>query len=92
MSNASKLPSNFTLYTDNRLSTVTFSQDGIGKIVENLNPNKAHGHNDIRIRVLKICGSSICGPLKLNFKEALSTGLFPSNWKKREHCSYPQKR
>ena len=45
MSNASKLPSKFTLYTDNRLSTVTFSQDDIGKIIQNLNPHKAHGHD-----------------------------------------------
>ena len=81
MSNASKLPSNFMLYTDNRLSTVTFSQDDIGKIIHNLNPNKVHGHN-ISIRMLKICGSSIYEPLELIFKEALSTGLFPLNWKK----------
>ena len=32
--------------------------------------------------MLKICGSSIYGPLELIFKEALSTGLFPSNWQK----------
>ena len=81
MSNASKLPSNFTLYTDNRLSTVTFSQYDFGKIIQNLNPNKAHGHDNISIRMLKICSSSIYGPLELIFKEALSTGLFPSNWK-----------
>ena len=55
-----------------------------------LNPNKAHGHNNISIRMLKICGSFIYGPLELIFKEALS--MFPSNWKKRENCYYPQKR
>ena len=82
MSNASKLPSNFTLYTDNRLSTVTFSQDDIGKIIQNLNPNKAHGHDNISIRMLKICGSSIYGPLELISKKVFSTGLFPSNWEK----------
>ena len=32
--------------------------------------------------MLKICGSSIYGPLELISKETLSTGLFPSNWKK----------
>ena len=32
--------------------------------------------------MLKICGSSIYGPLELIFKETLSTGLFPSNWEK----------
>ena len=82
MSNASKLPSNFTLYTDNWLSTVSFSQDDIGKIIQNLNPNKARGYRNISIRMLKICGSFIYGPLGLIFKEALNTGLFPSNLKK----------
>ena len=32
--------------------------------------------------MLKIYGSSIYGPQELIFKEGLSTGLFPSNWKK----------
>ena len=31
--------------------------------------------------MLQICVSSIYGPLELIFKEALNTGLFPSNWK-----------
>ena len=79
MSNASQLPSNFTLYTDNRISTVTFSQDDIGEIIQNLNPNKAHSHDNISIRMLKLCGSSTYGPLQLIFKEALCTGLIPSD-------------
>ena len=82
MSNRSKLPSSFILYTDNRLSIVTFSQDDIGKIIQNLNPNKAHGHDNISIQMLKICDSSIYGPVEFIFKEALSAGLFSSNWKK----------
>ena len=53
MSNASKLPSNFTLYTDNRLSKVIFSQDNIGKIIQNLNPNIAHRHDNISTQMLK---------------------------------------
>ena len=69
MSSASKLPSNFTLYIDNQLSTVTFSQDDIGKIIQNLNSNKAHGYDNISIRMVKICVSSIYGPLELIFKE-----------------------
>ena len=32
--------------------------------------------------MLKICGSSIYGSLELIFKEALGTGLFPSNWER----------
>ena len=59
MNNAARLPSNFTLYTNNQLSTVTFSQDDIGEIMQNLNPNKIHVHDNISIRILKLCGSSI---------------------------------
>ena len=32
--------------------------------------------------MLKICGNTICKPLDLIFKQALATGLFPSEWKK----------
>ena len=53
MNNAGKLPSNFMLYTDNRLSAVTFSQDHIGKFIQNLDLNKAHRHDNISIRMKK---------------------------------------
>ena len=32
--------------------------------------------------MLKICGDSICVPLDMIFKQALLTGVFPSEWKK----------
>ena len=32
--------------------------------------------------MLKICGDSICKPLELIFKQPLTTGVFPSEWKK----------
>ena len=82
MCDASKLPSNFTLYADNQLSAVTFWQDDIRKIIQNLNTSKAHGHDNISIWMLKICASSINRQLDLIFKEALTNGLFSSNWKK----------
>ena len=91
MSNTIMVPSNFMLYTDNGLSGVTFSQDDIGKTIQNLNADKAHGHDNINIRMLNICGSSIYGSLELIFKEVLSTGLFPSNWKKGNIVSIHKK-
>ena len=36
----------------------------------------------IGIRILKICGKSICRPLELIFSECISNGIFPSEWKK----------
>ena len=32
--------------------------------------------------MLKICGSTIYGPVELIFEEALNTGSFPSEWRK----------
>ena len=32
--------------------------------------------------MLKICGDSVCVPLERIFKQALLTGVFPSEWKK----------
>ena len=32
--------------------------------------------------MLKICVDTICKPLELSFKQALTTGVFPSEWKK----------
>ena len=68
--------------TDNRLSSVRFSQDNIAKIIQNLDPNKAHGHDSIDICMLKICGSSIYKPLEMIFKQCIETGFLPSGWKK----------
>ena len=59
-----------------------FSEDDIAKILQNLDPNKAHGHDQISIHISKICGKTICEPLESIFCEYLNTGLFPLEWKK----------
>ena len=68
--------------TNNRLSSVTFSQDDIAKIIQNLDSGKAHGHDNTSIRMLKICGSAIYKPLAIVFKWCVGTGIFPSELKK----------
>ena len=44
-----------TKKTHESLSTIDFSTDDILKIIRNLDPNKAHGHDMISIRMIKIC-------------------------------------
>ena len=51
ISNRCKLPSYIKYLTDNRLSFVSFSHDKISKVIQNLNPNKAHCHDNISIQV-----------------------------------------
>ena len=80
-SNGSNLP-NFTFKTDKRIRDVVFTQEDISKIKKSLNPNKAHGHDEISIRMIQLCGNSIILPLKIIFENALKTGCFPDSWKK----------
>ena len=89
--NANKLSSNFTLCTNNRLSTVNLPLKDIGKIIQNLNPNKVPENENINICMLKIFVSSIYVPLELIFNKALSTGLFPSDQKKENFVPIHQK-
>ena len=69
--NHSSLTADFNYITDNRLSTVTFSAKDIGKIIPNLDSNKAHEHDNTSIRMLKICSDSICVTLQMIFLSKL---------------------
>ena len=64
--------------TEKRLDNVIFSIDKI----QILDPNKAHGQDEINIRILKIFDNSICKSLGIVYKEWLSLDLFPLEWKK----------
>ena len=63
--NDSKLPPRLCFLTDKRLSSIKFVDTDILKIIRNFNPNKAHGHDERSIRMLKIYDNSICRPLEL---------------------------
>ena len=78
----STLPVNIQYLTDKRLSSFHFSEDDIMKVIQKLDPNKGHGQDNINIRMIKICGKSICIPLRKTLDECLSTGTFPLEWKK----------
>ena len=83
ISNRFVLCSELPLRTDSTLSTCHFAKEDILRIINNLDPNKAHGHDEISIRMLKIPGDSICRPLNIIlFKTCLRTGKFPLEWKK----------
>ena len=80
--NNSSLANKLIYLTEKRLTKIRFSEDEIAKLIQNLDPNKVHGHDEINIRMLKICGKTICKPLKFIFRECLNTGLFLLQWKK----------
>ena len=69
-------------HTNTCLSTVRFSENDILKVIRKLDPNKAHGHDKISIRMLKLSDKAICKPLHMIFTSCLETGVFPIHWKK----------
>ena len=79
--NKSKLHS-FKFKTSKRIEKITFTDDDINLIIKNLNVNKAHGWNDISIRMIKFCGKSIALPSSLVFQSIINDGVFPDDWKK----------
>ena len=62
-------------------TSINFTQDDILKIIQNLNPNKAHG-SDKSIAMTKIYGNSLCKLLEMIFKSCIIKGEFPSERKK----------
>ena len=67
MRNQSELPGTLSKKMGESRTTVDFSNKDILKIIRNLDPNTAHGHDMISIRMVKIYDDSICKLLKLIF-------------------------
>ena len=63
ISNSSSLPSYIIYTTEKRLYKVALSIKAIGKIIGNLDSNKAHGYDNRSIRMLKMYGALIYKPL-----------------------------
>ena len=82
LNNSNKLLSAFLKRTEKVISSILLSSNDIAKIIWDLDPNEAHGHNMISIRMLKICGEPISKLLEIIFKSCIRKGRFPSEWKK----------
>ena len=82
--NKSTTPSVFTPLTHNLLSSFQFTADDIKSIINKLDPNKAHGHDTISIRMIKLCGGSVYKPLEMIFKSSINQDIFPAERKKAD--------
>ena len=78
----SKIPNNPTFISNKRLDKLVFNIDDIVKIIQNLNPCKAHGHDGISIKMVQLSCVSIAKPLFLIFKNCFNASTFPAEWKK----------
>ena len=91
ISNNSPLPSYINYTNEKHLSIVALSVEDIGNIIQNLDSNKAHVHDNISVRMLKICGNSIDKLLEIIFRQVLLAGVFPSEWWKGNTVPVPKK-
>ena len=82
MNNGSTLPHAVSNAPTVELSSFQFNDQDILKIIRALHVNKAHGCDDISIRMIKICDQSIVKPLSIIYRNCLNTGTFPDIWKK----------
>ena len=82
LKNNSSLPANQIFLTQSRLTSLDFDEDELLKIIRALNINKAHGHDDISIRMIKICDKSLIKPLTFLFKTSVRSSHYPDIWKK----------
>ena len=80
--NDSKLPENQTYITETKLSSFNIEDEDIYKIIKTLDINKAHGHDEVSIRMLKLCDKSIVKPLSIIFNNYKLKNTFPNLWKK----------
>ena len=58
------------------------------KTITSLDLIKAHGHDMISIRMLKLCGGSIYKPLRLILSVCVDQGFFPFVLEKNQRCPY----
>ena len=61
------------------------------KIIRALNINKAHGYDDISIRMIKIRDKSLLKPLILLFKNSPQSSCYPDIWKRFNNCPAQKK-
>ena len=77
--------------TNTKICSIKFENKGIIKLIKGLDPCKAHGYDDVSIRMFRICDSATVKPLTILFKNCISQGIFPDNWIKSNICPIHKK-
>ena len=81
LNNNSRIPETQSYVTNTKLLSVKFKSKDISYIVKSLGVNKVHCHDNIPIRMLKICDSAIVEPLTIIFDSFINQSMFNDIWK-----------
>ena len=65
--------------TGSRIKSFQVTKNDVLAIIKTL--DKAHGCDNISIKMIKICSQSLILPLKIIFEHSLKKGKFPEIWK-----------
>ena len=76
------MPRLVVLNSENNLFAINFNNDDIRNITRSLNINKAHVHDSISNRIIKICEKAIVQPLSITYKNCIDDGIFQDLWKR----------
>ena len=87
----SRLPP-FVYKTNTRIHCFYVTDKDILSIINPLNSSKAHGYDNISIKIMQICNESVTIPLKIIFEESLKKVIFPDIWKKGNNRPAHEKR
>ena len=82
ITNDNSLPRSVVLNSASSLSAINLNGDNILKTIRSPNINKAHGYDNISIRMIKICDKAIVIPLSIIYKNCIDTGILWALWKK----------
>ena len=77
--------------TNERLASVNIKEDDIYLILKHLNHEKAHGCDNISIRMIQLCRKAIVEPLRILFLSFLAEGVYPDDWKKSNVVPFRKK-
>ena len=81
LKSSSVLTINQTFLSQSRLTSLDFNEEEILKIIRALNIHKAHVHDDISVRMLKICGKLLLKPLFILFENSSNLSYYPDIWR-----------
>ena len=79
---SSVLLAKISYMTKDRIKTISFGKIDFIKLIKALDVSKAHGHDGISVKMIKICADPIAHPLTLIFQNSLVAGIFANDWKK----------
>ena len=91
LSKNSVLPSDLLQLTNKCLDLIHFSSSDIAKIISHLDLHKAHVHDMLTIRIIKLCENSIFKNLSIIFNDFLNEGKFSHERKKAKVVSVLKK-